>query len=147
MSSAYLRRRVGNWPIDKTGLLSNDDYIPVRTLAVVTALYGALHALCWHSHFPSVAEKMLWRISSIVIAAGPVAVWTGGIGSGAIQNWLDHSMLRQLWDQVLFVAPLLFALVYVSSRLFILLEAFISVRSLPEEAYQTPNWTSWLPHL
>ena len=36
---------------------------------------------------------------------------------------------------------------YCAARAFIVVEAFISLRSLPADAYKTPNWTAWLPHL
>ena len=60
---------MNNWPSAETGLLSRTK-TPAWIMTVVTALYGALHALCWHSHFPSLAETMLWRTSSIIIAGG-----------------------------------------------------------------------------
>jgi hypothetical protein len=145
--SGSFTRRVKNWPRSKTGLLSHL-VAPFYTMAVVTALYGALHALCWHSHFPSVAEKMLWRTSSVVIAAGPVTGYAGFYVWDKVEGWLlGYDLLDYLWDSMGIIAIVLGLLVYVSSRFFILIEAFISIRSLPEGAYQTPNWTSWLPHL
>jgi hypothetical protein len=140
---AVVIRRVKNWPRSRTGLLS-DSEAPVYTLGVVTALYGALHALCWHSHFPSVAEKMLWRTSSIIIAAGPGTVLSVSYSLWTVGEWFNYD-LAETHPYVAFFWLCL--LVYVSARLFILIEAFISIRSLPEGAYQTPNWTAWLPHL
>lgn len=32
------------------------------------------------------------------------------------------------------------------ARIFIVLESFISVRELPEGAYQTPQWANVFPH-
>jgi hypothetical protein len=37
------------------------------------------------------------------------------------------------------------AFLYVVARSYIVLEAFLSLRALPPEAYQTPEWTSWWP--
>ena len=39
------------------------------------------------------------------------------------------------------------AVLFFSSRTYIVIEAFISLRSLPPEMYQTPQWPNWLPHL
>ncbi|KAI5777829.1 hypothetical protein EDC01DRAFT_713481 [Geopyxis carbonaria] len=36
---------------------------------------------------------------------------------------------------------------YISSILFLTVEAFLSMRSLPEGAYTTPTWTAFWPHL
>ena len=33
------------------------------------------------------------------------------------------------------------------SRVYLVVEAFISLRRVPIEAYQIPNWTQWVPHL
>jgi hypothetical protein len=42
-----------------------------------TAIYGGLHALCWHTHFPSHVERLLWRVSALFIAGSgfAVALW------------------------------------------------------------------------
>ena len=36
---------------------------------------------------------------------------------------------------------------YVASRVFIVVEAFISLRTLPEAAYLSPEWAVSVPHL
>ncbi|KAK4184543.1 hypothetical protein QBC35DRAFT_455175 [Podospora australis] len=38
-------------------------------------------------------------------------------------------------------------LVYAGARLYLVIEAFVSLRSVPQSAYQTPDWTRYLPHL
>jgi len=35
----------------------------------------------------------------------------------------------------------------VISRLYLVVESFISLRKVPVEVYQTPDWTQWIPHL
>ena len=35
----------------------------------------------------------------------------------------------------------------VLGRLFLVVEAFISLRKVPIAVYQTPDWTQWIPHL
>lgn len=142
----FVTRRVDNWPSPEAGMVSRGN-TPAWVMAVVTALYGALHALCWNSHFPSIAEKMLWRISSLIIAGGPLtgtALFYGWIGASAC---IGIGTFWDIWVFVGVITALLSGLVYVGARLFILTEAFVSLRSLPDAAYQTPNWTTWLPHL
>ena len=38
-------------------------------------------------------------------------------------------------------------LLFFFARLFIVVEAFISIRSLPVGAYDTVNWINFLPHI
>jgi hypothetical protein len=46
------------------------------------------------------------------------------------------------------IIPLCFlGAVYCTSRAYILLADLLSLRELPESAYQSPNWSSFLPHI
>ncbi|KAK3331846.1 hypothetical protein B0T19DRAFT_87419 [Cercophora scortea] len=65
-----LTRRVRNWP----------KFVSSRSLALLallplTSVYGALHCLAWNANFPSKAERLLWQISSIILASAWVPVW------------------------------------------------------------------------
>jgi hypothetical protein len=148
-----------NWPSRKIGKTS-DAYIPCTIVAVVTIVYGGLHALCWHSHFPTVTERILWRVSSLVIAGGPLTLiceCTGlTITTLLIKKALERLKISssQRRGAMAYIVASIFLLlmilcigVYVGARVFILIEAFIFLRSLPPGAYQTPNWTLWLLHL
>ncbi|KAK7920068.1 hypothetical protein PG985_008090 [Apiospora marii] len=42
-------------------------------LALTSALFGALHAIAWNFEFPTLPEKILWHVATIVSAASPVA--------------------------------------------------------------------------
>ncbi|KAH7357307.1 hypothetical protein BKA65DRAFT_534990 [Rhexocercosporidium sp. MPI-PUGE-AT-0058] len=45
-------------------------------------------------------------------------------------------------------APLVVGLLaYIPARIFLVVEAFASLRNLPVEVYQTPDWTQLIPHL
>jgi hypothetical protein len=141
-----VKRRMNNWPSLKTGSISQTEN-PLRIMFFVTALYGALHALCWHSHFPSLAEKMLWRTSSIIIAGGPLTIIAIAFGYDYMEGKLPAGMLDDMLSWLGSIIYGLCAVSYVGARLLILIEAFVSLRNLPAAAYQTPNWTPWLPHL
>lgn len=41
---------------------------------LVSFIYGALHCLAWNAPFTSTAETILWRLSSVAIAASGVSV-------------------------------------------------------------------------
>jgi hypothetical protein len=144
----YSKRHVSDWPRTKDGLLE-DSISQVIVIIFVTCIYGALHAICWHSHFPSRAEQWLWRTSSLVIAAAP------GV---TVPPLLITAFLRRLQRQNGMTIATAFGMLalgltigivssYIVARIFILVEAFISLRNLPAGAYQTPSWTAWLLHL
>ena len=41
-------------------------------IAVTSVTFGALHTIGWSLEFPSLAERMLWRISCLVLISYPV---------------------------------------------------------------------------
>ena len=107
-------------------------------LAVLSFLYGGVHALSWNSHFPSYVEQMLWRASAITIAGGGFGVWLLVYTSGKETNQFYFIFYVLLW-----FCPV----AYGFARSFIVIEAFISVRSLPVGTYNTTSWSDLLPHI
>jgi hypothetical protein len=45
------------------------DIWAVLGFCMLTAAYGAIHALAWNTHFPSRRQRILWRVSSLIIAS------------------------------------------------------------------------------
>ena len=65
-------------------------------------------------------------------------------------DWRKHPILftlRRIFALIIYCCCVIFFLIYVFARLFLIIEAFISLRKLPIEAYQTPEWTQWIPHI
>jgi hypothetical protein len=160
--------RFRNYNIDVSGQLSlGGNWVGRSAVSTVTALYGGLHALLWNAHFPSNIEKHLWRASALTIAASGIAMSLfAGVprlsmliretGSNIAENidlFINAARWRgghyraggQAMSALLFPGGL--ALCYIAARAFLVIECFISLRSLPLDTYVTPSWTQWLPHL
>lgn len=75
-------RRVDNWPSSRAGFISSS-FARASTMVTLTGLYGILHAICWHSHFPSIAEQIVWRASAFVIAIDPLTVLLAFVASSS----------------------------------------------------------------
>ncbi|KAF8331027.1 uncharacterized protein EI90DRAFT_2921046 [Cantharellus anzutake] len=103
-------------------------------LAVTGIIFGGIHCLAWSFPFPTRAEKLLWRISAIIITLGP--------GS------LAWSYVRQEYaeDIIGFFGGLPLAL-YPFARIILFTLTFTSLRSPPPTLYRTISWTSFIPHL
>lgn len=114
--------------------------------------YGAVHLAAWHAEFPSILERYMWRISAIDIAC-----------SGAL--WLTINLLAaasrrfdRFWDRIvrldvhisvyyfLVVTCTCCGLAYAFARVYLVVEAFVSIRSLSPSAYDTPSWSQVFPH-
>ncbi|KAE9372869.1 hypothetical protein N431DRAFT_409181 [Stipitochalara longipes BDJ] len=124
--------------------------------------YGGIHASAWSEYFPTTLERTIWRASSIYIATLGVIVMTMGyIGfvidpdHDPVEAWfsplekLDDAYFggRDIVNIAVWIFIFIFLMLYVFSRGFLVVEAFVSLRRLPSAAYTTPSWTQYLAHL
>ena len=103
-------------------------------MALVTMAFGGIHCIAWSFAFPSQPEQLLWRISSMVITGFPLAL----VGVGFVGQWLHEVFITLL---------VLLVVLYPVSRIVLLVLSLSTLRSLPPSAYQTVQWTTFLPHV
>lgn len=107
--------------------------------SVSGAFYGGLHASKWNSQwFPTDSERFLWRISCCIgsVVAVPMLFLM-------ITPFIKGKILR--YASIAF--GILFWSVFVAARIFIIFEAFLSLRRLPADAYSTVKWTNIILHI
>lgn len=109
--------------------------------ALLHIIYAACHATAWNAYFPSPAERWLWRISCVVIASLSPSTFI----------YRRASRLLGFEDKALFLersGPAQFgtSFLYIASKGFLILEALISIRSLPVGSYKTVQWEKYWPH-
>jgi hypothetical protein len=120
------------WKIRKT---KNSHVIESVSAAVSFATFGAIHLLAWNYAFPSVAEKWLWRICSLLIITVPCIFIT----------------MIQLPDSVVDRNPgspafTINVFIFVLARLYLLVEAFLVFRSVPSSVYEPVDWSAYFIH-
>jgi hypothetical protein len=145
-------RRVQNWP--SNDLLRNVGGLMVgMVLWMVSFAYGGIHAAAWNNQFPTYVEKWFWRASATYIG------FCGGLW--IILNYVAQAYrpLNQFWEGWMdgesrwyFNIPIgvlvfICGFSFCAARLYIVVEAVISIRRLPAAAYLTPDWTQVFPHL
>jgi hypothetical protein len=124
----------------------DDDVVGVAFLGVLIlgAGFGAIHFIAWYSEFPSRAELILWRVSCIVLTAVPltpyVLVVLGAISG--VGQWVEVA-----GGIVGIAIGALFPPLYIASRIATLLIALTSLRSIPDAAFITVDWTTFIPHI
>lgn len=146
-----VRPYIQNWPYDD--LLRNVGGLTVgMILWLSNFIYGGLHASAWNDHFPSSAEKWLWRAScSYISFAGGLWIilnWAAAAYprlNDFWERWMDGKKGR-IWGVLLGFVVLVCGVSFCAARVFLVLEAFISIRDLPLGAYDTPNWSQIVPH-
>ena len=107
-------------------------------MPVVGVVFGGIHCVGWFFNFPSSAEAMLWRVSSAVLTVvaflSPIIVFF-------------LSVLYDNHECFGIAVSAIIILVYVVSRLLLVVEAFISLRHLTPGMLALVKWTSFLPHI
>ena len=107
--------------------------------ALSLMIFGCVHLASWNSRLPSTVELWMWRGSSLycVIYAGLTAFWS--LLDSSIEMRAFYNALDQITD---YGIP-----VYVIIRIYMIVEVFISLRALPASAFQSVQWSSFLPHI
>jgi hypothetical protein len=115
--------------------------------------YGAVHVAAWNYYFPSRAEAILWKFSAITISASGL-IWlliNGLAHKSRYWNayWGRFVKMKCSWFSYAVIGFLatVCGVAYVLGRLFLVVEAFVSIRRLPLAAYATPDWIQTIPHL
>ena len=103
--------------------------------------FGAIHCLAWHAPFPRRVERDIWRVCSGIVTGLPLFITPEIVGWRFLYLGKYLNMFEQ--GSEVFLASLVG---YTLARLLIIILAFISVRVLPADAYQTVNWSQYIPH-
>ena len=123
-----------------SSVASNDDgavdtIVSLSVLGLCPALFGAVHVASWHTTLPSDAEPWMWRASSIycVVAGVVFTVITLLLG--------DNKPTSLEWVSVFILT------IYVITRVYMIVEVFLSLRALPRSAFESVQWSSFVPHI
>ncbi|KAI0536509.1 hypothetical protein GGR58DRAFT_514480 [Xylaria digitata] len=136
--------------------------LPLNVLAALvipSLIHSAVHLLGWNFTYPSSIEQLLWRISAVILASIS-AVSVGivhmlvTIGYQGKYNlaWVWINFQRQeprsgKYSNLLDIFLGLLFLCHATARLYIIVEAIISLRNLPADVFVTIHWTDFLPHV
>lgn len=137
-------------------------------LFIVSMTYCSLHFVAWNFEFPTRIEKILWRASAITIVVTAKIFWLceayqDGVRLGRWERWykrifperadktsqLESAMEEKeklfipVWEVIIMVPV---TILYTLARSYIVIEIFLSQRALPSSAFDTIDWSHYLPH-
>lgn len=120
----------------------------VSSIAGGSAIFGGIHLLAWNFAFPTIVERTLWRISSLITLTGPAVMpiieqqirW---VGRAIFKSPSTASEVMFPWLVGFYALSML---VLVLARLFVMTEALRSLYYLPSDAYLT-TWATYMPHI
>ncbi|KAK3494162.1 uncharacterized protein B0T23DRAFT_102839 [Neurospora hispaniola] len=143
-------------------LLTNNNISSKNSLliAALFGLNGGIHMAAWNYIFPTKVECQAWRVVSLastVIGLGMVLVrvltiflrkFTGPHQLVYPRNGAILAGWILLLELGIIQLPLYFLLLFVMfGRLYLNVEAFISLRHMPYGVFVMPSWLEVLPHL
>ena len=161
----FVAAAVPDWP-GRHLIPSRHDRAGAAFFSLCVLLYGGVHATAWNDYFPSELERRLWHISAVYVAASGL-LWLALKTTRIVLGWIRESYSKKQSDSPrsrpwlsYFVTPLgsvvvmvpiyviaAASCVYVAARVYLVVEAFISLRDVPPGVYLTPEWTRYLVHL
>jgi hypothetical protein len=157
-ASNFSGKAADEWQIDAPHLMA--------AMALIPAAYGCVHVGALSLQFPTVMERLLWKISCYYLIATALAAsllylsvylpdrgerWGRIIASpwhsskAILEVFGDGEYIRN-W--IFYWAVVLIGLVYILSRAYLVIESFISLRHVPMGVYATPriNFMDYIPH-
>jgi len=138
-----------------------------------TLLFAGIHVAGWNFSFPSQLEQMLWRSASLVLFGVTAAFWILETMASWVRlgrwKWLylkavnperlpefekaREEKLSSVRAPTTLPLPWEFwsifpvALLYGMSRLYLLVESFLELRSVDASAFVNVSWSKYLPHV
>jgi hypothetical protein len=127
-------------------------------LCVVTLAYVGIHLIGWKFVFPTTVEQQFWRSATVILLGSCVSyglllmivtwqlpVFCRLFGVSGANNAVELFDLLPWWLRYLVAATWVWS--YATARPYLIVEAFISLRALPLAAYESVNWSNFLPHV
>lgn len=140
-------------------IMPDDMKLSTWVLVGISAMtHPTFHLLGWNNHFPTRIEQAdlegckcipcLWAPVIKPIKNLTQRLWfsrsiipTWSVGSG--NDRADNTWRSRIVDFTMMVIGFFL----VPSRIFIMVESCLSIRSLPSDAYVTVNWAQFIPHV
>ena len=123
----------------------NTERLKIVMAMLMPAIYGGVHLTVWKGHFPTNLERILWVTSTLFIMVMPFLTFCVVFPLSMIDHWWVRRMFNFL-DRLFQTLSYLTIFLYFCARLYLFVEAFASLRSLPLGSYTAISWTSFIPH-
>jgi hypothetical protein len=111
---------------------------PIIITGYVSVAFGYMHFIGASYPFPTRQEKLLWEHSTKTCMAVPWIICMVLVS-------LDHYQKRWKRPKLADTVIILLGILYGLSRLSMMVEMFVCMRSAPISVYKTPQWSQYIP--
>ena len=151
---------VSDLPGDSLGVLYSDTAVEAMSIVVennvlltllvgLPLVYGGIHLTTWNFHFASQIEHSLWKIACIdIMGTIPLGLTFFSILRYRIRRRQRISTTMNILITTVsltLLSPLF--IFYALSRIYIVVESFISLRHVPIGVYAAIPWVQDIPHI
>jgi hypothetical protein len=161
--------------IPSDNFLRHDRLVVEIVSGIPILAFGAVFMLAWNFPFPTPAEKMIWRAASVfnliyaVVGGAYTWLWHQLLlkprqTSEEPEPPCEHvEKKKNLAERLRNISPKkdphlrlplsallpisLLCTIYIICRWYILIEDLIGLRSLPKSAYDSVEWSQFVPHI
>jgi hypothetical protein len=127
---------------------SSSVYPPRKITTAITffaaaTLFSAFHIGAWNWEFPSSTVQNIWRSFAVAATStGPLTVFLSFVS----QHWRSRDVIPRWRGRAQGLVLIVLLLVYVLSRLGLIVIIFYCFSSMPAGIYMTVDWTKYLPY-
>jgi hypothetical protein len=147
------------------------DFMYIAGILACNSVYGGVHLLAWRSHFPSIAEKYLWRTACFIIVFPFPITLLVCFGSQLLVELLvlrsnedlEYPLLshdrkgsarrkarkiflnRYIVKPAAWVIGTVVVVSYIAARIYLVAESFRNLGYMPVEVYKEPEWSKYIP--
>ena len=132
---------------------------PIMMFETIGAIaFVGIHLIGWNFTLPTNLELLFWRVANLTLVAIMVCyllfLHIGGLIAARVgrilfkkdaRTALDLLRLCPAWFLILTLGPVVG--LYSIARLYVIVEALVGLRALPTDAYDTVDWTFFIPHM
>ena len=117
----------------------------VLAMAIYPMFSGAIYFLAWNGSFPTPMERLLWRVSSIVITCSGLVGVSVPYFLMRLNDLLNSRLRLDILAKMMSVT--IIPAIHILASGFLIVESIRQLSFLDSSAYEVPSWANYWPRI